>query len=152
MLAADNVEHVDQPGESSSGILTVARRRADRVYNFRFSVGFRAHGFGHFDKSFQFQRRLGNNQRRMQRRQLFDFARLADNERVVRRIADDAYHLRVIGITGYYDVAPLLRRALRQTLDAGHKRAGSIDDLGGAGFELKLHQPRDAMPPNPPDL
>ena len=88
----------------------------------------------------------------MQQRQLFDFARLADDERIVRRIADDANHLRVIRVAGHDDVPSLLGRALRQALHAGDERACGIDNLGRAGFELQLHQRRDAVGANHRDL
>src|SRR5437899_850706 len=118
MLAANDVENIDQSGESASGILSITRGRADGVDNLRLGVSFSADGFSNFQKCFQLQRRLRDYQRRVQRRKFFDLAGVAYDEGVIWRITYNSDHFRMRGIDGDDNITAFLGRALRRSVTA----------------------------------
>ena len=61
------------------------------------------------------------------------------------RVADDADHLRVVGVADHDDVASLLGGALGELLHLGHERARGVDDAVGSLLKLALHLGRDAV-------
>ena len=152
MLAADDVEDVNQSGQRAGRVLTVARRRTDCVDDLGLGVGFGPDGFGHFQKSFQLECGLRNDQRRVQGRQLLNFTGVADDERVIGRVTNHANHLRMIRIARDHDVAAVFRGALSESLHPVHERAGGIDDAGGALFQFGLYLRRHPVRANYGDL
>src|SRR2546425_56051 len=145
MLAADDVENIDQSGESASGVLSIARGRADGVDNLRLGVSFSADGFGNFQERFQLERRLRDNQRRVQRGKFFDFAGVAYDEGVIWRITYNSDHFRMLGVPGDDNMTAVLGRALGQSLHASYKGTGGIDNPGRALLQFGLNLRRHAV-------
>ena len=52
MLAADDVEDVDQAGQGARGVLTIARSRTDRIYYLRFCISLCFDCFRDFKEGF----------------------------------------------------------------------------------------------------
>src|SRR2546428_13340876 len=148
MLAADDVENIDQSGEGASGVLSIARSRANGVDNLRLGVSFSADGFGNFQESLQLERRLRNHQRRMQRGKFFDFAGVAYDEGVIWRITYNSDHFGMRGIARDHNMTALLGRALRQSLHASYKWTGRINNPGRALFQFGLNLRRHAVRAN----
>src|SRR2546425_10865731 len=148
MLAADDVENIDQSGEGASGVLSITRGRADGVDNLRLGVSFSADGFGNFQESFQLQRRLRDHQWRMQWRKFFDFAGVAYDEGVTWRITYDSDHFRMRGIAGDDNMTAFLCRTLGQSLHASYKWTGRVNNPGRALFQFGLNLRRHAVRPN----
>ena len=67
---------------------------------------------------------------------------------VVRRIANDPDHLRVIRITGDDDVASLSRCAFGEMLYASDEWTSGVDHFRRSPFEIVLHLRRDAVGTN----
>src|SRR3989442_9392733 len=148
MLAADDVENIDQSGEGAGRVLSITRGRADGVDNLRLGVSFSADGFGNFQKCFQLQRRLRDYQGRVQRRKFFDFAGVAYDEGVVRRITYNSDHFRMGGVAGDDNMTAFLCRALRQSLHASYKWAGRVNNPGRALFQFGLNLRRHSVRAN----
>src|SRR2546428_6898033 len=146
MLAADDVENIDQSGEGASGVLSIARSRANGVDNLRLGVSSSADGFGNFQESLQLERRLRDHQWCMQRRKFFDFAGVAYDEGVIWRITYDSDHFRMRGIARDHNMTALLGRTLGQSLHASYKWAGRVNHPGRAllqfGLNLRRHSVR----------
>ena len=148
MLAADDVENIDQSGEGAGRVLSITRGRADGVDNLRLGVSFSADGFGNFQKCFQLQRRLRDYQRRVQRRKFFDLAGVAYDEGVIWRITYNSDHFRMRGIARDDDMTALLGRALCQSLHASYKWTGRVNNPGRALFQFGLNLRRHAVRAN----
>jgi len=145
MPPADNIKSVDFARQSARRILTVARRRANRVDDLHFVVGFRFDGFGCVEKSFQFYRRLRNNQRLCQTRQICNFRFIANDKGVFGRIAFDANHFRVVRISDDDYVTILSRRAGGEFLNFGDKRTGRVDYFRGFFAQFTFNLGRHAV-------
>src|SRR5882672_8382858 len=109
MASANHVENIYLARESARRVLAIARGRTDRIHHLRLGIGLGTHRFGYLEKSLQLDRRLRDNQRRSQLWQRRNLARIANDISIVRRIANDTNHLRMVRIAGDYNVSPILR-------------------------------------------
>src|SRR5438445_13555190 len=88
----------------------------------------------------------------MKRRKFFDFAGVAYDEGVIRRIAHNSDHFRLRGIAGDDDMTAVLGRAFRQSLDTSYERTGGIDNPRRALLQFGLNLRRHAVRANYGDL
>ena len=148
MASANHIENVNLSGEPACRVLTISRGGTNCIHYLRLGIGLRPHRFCYFEKSLQLDRCLRNNKWESQLRKRSNFAGVANDIGIVRRIANDTDHFRMVRITGNYDVSAIFRSALRQVLHPGNERAGGVDHFCGALFQITLDLRRDAVGAN----
>jgi hypothetical protein len=77
-----------------------------------------------------------------------NFAGVAHDIRIVRRISNYADHLGMIRITGYDNIPAVFGSAFSQMLNSGNEGAGGVYDFRGPSFQVTLNLRRYTVSAN----
>src|SRR5204863_9024714 len=126
MTSADDVERVDHSRKSTSRVLPVASRGADRVDDLDLVVGLRLDRLCRIKKCFGFDRRLRDDERISQPRQTRNFCLVADHECMIWCVTFNTDHLRMIRTSDHDHMTILLGGACGEFLNACDKRTSRV--------------------------